>query len=106
MDAMTVREERAELLRLRRERGLTYADLAELTGIAPGTWRWWERRLGRGLKPAPAKRALGARFTEMRLDRAAAGAAWAFEIEVGERVVRVAPGFEGAALARLLETLA
>lgn len=106
MDASTVREERAELLRLRRESGLTYADLAELTGIAPATWRWWERRLGRGPKPAPAKRAPGARFTEVRLERAGAAGPWAFEIEVGERVVRVAPGFEGASLARLLETLA
>ncbi len=105
MDAGTVRQERAELLRLKRERGLTYADLAELTGIAPGTWRWWERRLRHGPKAAPARKARSAKFTEVRIEPAAAGAAWAFEIEVGGRCVRVAPGFEGAALARLLETL-
>ncbi len=105
MDAGTVRQERAELLRLRRERGLTYADLTELTGIAPDTWKWWERRLGRALRSTPAAKARG-RFTEVRLERPAAAGPWAFEIEVGERVVRVAPGFEGAALARLLETLA
>lgn len=101
----TVRQERAELLRLKREHGLSYADLAELTGITPATWRWWERRLGRGSKAPAAKRAQGARFTEVRLERAAA-ASWAFELEVGGRVIRVAPGCEGAQLARLLETLA
>ena len=106
MDAGTVREERAELLRLRRERGLTYSDLEELTGIAANTWRRWERRLGHGVQPAPAKKSLDARFTEVRLERAAVVGPWAFEIEVGGRLVRVAPGFEGAALARLLETLA
>lgn len=106
MDASEVRAERAALLELRRARGLTYEDLAEMTGLSPATWRWWERRLAREARAAPQAKGPKPRFTELQVRGEAATGAWAFEIEVGGRLVRVAPGFEGAALARLLETLA
>ena len=105
MDASEVRAERAALLELRRARGLTYEDLAEMTGLSPATWRWWERRLVREARSGPPAKGAKARFTEVHVSGAAATGAWAFEVEAGGRVVRVAPGFEGAALARLLATL-
>jgi transcriptional regulator with XRE-family HTH domain len=94
------REERSSLLALRREHGLTYAELGRVAGIAAGTLQQWARRERLRLGPA-----VPMRFAEVVLGDAAPSRG-SFEIEArGGRRVRVPPDFDAAALVRLLETL-
>jgi transposase-like protein len=94
------REDRSELLALRREHGLTYAELGRATKIPAGTLRMWARRERQGSRPASRTR-----FAEVVLGDAIATAG-AFEVEVsGGRRVRVPPDFDAEALLRLLEAL-
>lgn len=100
------REDRAEVLALRRREGLSFRELEEQTGIGESTLRVWVRR-ARGARRARAKAAPAApapRFVEVEVGRTAQTRA--FEIEVaGGRVVRVGPGFDAAELRRLLVAL-
>lgn len=93
------REDRAEVLALRRREGLSFPELAEQTGIQVGTLRVWAQR-ARALAP-PAR---PPRFVEVDVHDATVTSG--FEVEVaGGRVVRVRPGFDGAELRRLLHAL-
>lgn len=93
------REDRTEVLALKRREGLSFRELEEQTGIGVTTLRVWARRAR--AKPAPARQP---EFVE--LDVGGTAAPGGFEVEVaGGRVVRVRPGFDAAELRRLLNAL-
>lgn len=93
------REDRAEVLALKRREGLSFPELAEQTGFRVGTLRVWAQRARALATPARPPR-----FVEV--DVRGAPDTSGFEVEVaGGRVVRVRPGFDAAELRRLLRAL-
>ena len=96
----TRREEIASLLAYRETNGLTYAQLAEESGVAKSTLSWWSWRLRRDARPA---------FTEVVVEEdaePAKAAASPLSIVIGDFTVLVQQGFDPATLSRTLDVLA
>lgn len=94
------RQEMAQLLREREERGESLRSLAERTGIPVGTLSWWQHQLRRGHETVPG----GGDVELIELGRTAAAAC--FEVIVDGVTVRVPSQFDPASLATLLQVLA
>ncbi|WP_242396355.1 IS66 family insertion sequence element accessory protein TnpA [Anaeromyxobacter oryzisoli] len=84
--------------------GLTQVAFRRQTGIGSQRLRWWRRRLGATTESAGRIEFVPVEVTP-RTTRAA-GDETAMEIVLGEIRVRVGPGFDPAALQRLLAVLA
>ena len=97
--AVRERHARAALARLAAGK-LSVAAFARREGVSPITVARWSREFGqrpsRGEPPG---------FIEVRIDRPAAQMAFELDLAGGRRL-RIAPGFDAAELARLLEVLA
>jgi hypothetical protein len=82
--------------------GLTQVAFREATGIAPQRLKWWRHRLEVAGEVAKIE------FVPVEVTprtTSTAGDAAAMEIVIGEIRVRVGPGFDSAALQRLLAAL-
>lgn len=89
------REDRAGVLALRRREGLSFRELSAATAIREATLRMWERR------ERVSRRS--AKFVEVEVPVPSTGRL--LEFVVGDRVVRLAVGFDADELRRLLSVL-
>jgi len=91
--------------------GLTAREFAGRHGFRPGTLSWWKWQLGRRPRPAdggagPRRRAQVESLAPSMIElRASPVVDDRFEIQVGDRRVRVPPTFDSEALRQLLAAL-
>lgn len=97
MPQTTHRQEIAALLAHRDQEGLTYAELAELTGYSKSTLSWWSWRLRRDARSDFAEISVVDDENEESPPRGSGIA-----IRVGAVIVEVPPGFDDDTLLRVL----
>lgn len=93
--------------------GLSAEQFASELGLNLGTLRYWKYQLGKSaarqdsapLKPKPKSVGFVEVKSAVASTTSSAGASSAFELKMGERVLRIPPAFDSEALSRLLAVL-